>query len=49
MREAADGNHSQKTDNFYINRGIPQNPKKFVRFFIAFSNSQGSKTYPRND
>ena len=49
MREAALGNHSQKTDDFDINRAVSQNSEKFFMFFIAFSDSQGSKTYPRID
>ena len=49
MREGALGNHSQKTDEFDINRSVSQNPEKFFSFFIALSDSQGSKTYPRID
>ena len=49
MRKAADGNHSPNTDDFDINRGVSQNPENFFIFFIAFSDSQGSKTYPRID
>ena len=43
LREAVVGNHSQKTDDFEINRGISQTLKKFLSFLLVFRTPRSRK------